>query len=202
MAEYTLEELAELTGITARTIRSYIEKGLLPGPGSTGPKARYSDQHLDKLKTILHLKQGPGLNLDLGDIRQLLMTVSDQALREVNTQEQARGESLNDTRSVLEYIRRVAGEAPEAPRSVRRAQSAQSAMPQPEPPSGPLTELVEGLKYLTRDRTVRRRARSEGWRRIEVTPDIEINVRASLPHADIRQIEHIADHLRTLLLGG
>lgn len=36
--KFSLEELSELTGISRRTIRFYIQKGLMNGPG--GGKAR------------------------------------------------------------------------------------------------------------------------------------------------------------------
>jgi len=190
MAEYTLEELAERTGISARTIRSYIEKGLLPGPGQTGPKARYGDQHLEKLRNILHLKDVRSLKLD--DIRQLLFTVSDAALSEVRKKEQLHGDELSDVRSALDYIRRVASHDAKPRRS----------RPAPAPDTGPLRDLLDGLKHLVGSRKVPQRARAESWRRIEVTPDIEIHIRGGLPPRETRQVERIADHLRTLLLGG
>ena len=40
---WTLEELATETGLAPRTIRSYIERGLLPGPATRGRGARYGD---------------------------------------------------------------------------------------------------------------------------------------------------------------
>jgi len=197
MAEYTLEELAELTGITARTIRSYIEKGLLPGPGSTGPKARYSDDHLEKLRTILHLRHSK--RLALGDIRQLLLTLSDEALRQVRKQGQLGVEEFSDVSSALDYIRRVATEGTESPQPRRRTRAAPR---QPVKAEGPVYDLLKSLRRLVgKEIKVTRRARAEGWRRIEVTPDFEIHVRG-LPEPEIREIEKIADLLRTLLIGG
>jgi DNA-binding transcriptional MerR regulator len=59
---YSLQELAQLTGIPGRTIRFYIAEGLLEGPLTQGSRASYSDQHLSKLRTIRDL-QARGLSL-------------------------------------------------------------------------------------------------------------------------------------------
>src|SRR6188768_1639634 len=53
---YTLQELSDATGIEARTIRSYIERDLLPGPYGMGPKASYGAEHLDRLNVIQRLR--------------------------------------------------------------------------------------------------------------------------------------------------
>jgi len=46
MPEYSLNELAALADVTPRTIRFYIEQGLLPAPATLGPKSRYTDEQL------------------------------------------------------------------------------------------------------------------------------------------------------------
>src|SRR5690606_10266850 len=42
----TLRELSDQVGIEPRTIRSYIQQGLLRGPEGLGPKAKYGPYHL------------------------------------------------------------------------------------------------------------------------------------------------------------
>ena len=68
---YTLQELAELSGIEARTIRSYIERDLLPGPYGLGPKAVYGPEHVDRLK-VLGLLRNAHRAITLDQIRTLL----------------------------------------------------------------------------------------------------------------------------------
>ena len=63
METYSLKELAARTGIEARTIRSYIAKGLLRGPMSRGRNASYSEYHLHRLREIQALK-AQGLSLE------------------------------------------------------------------------------------------------------------------------------------------
>src|SRR5262249_59748072 len=58
----SLSELAEETGIPARTIRFYIARGLLRGPLLAGRGASYGDEHRRQLEKIKRL-QARGLTL-------------------------------------------------------------------------------------------------------------------------------------------
>lgn len=55
MAEYRLDELATLSGIRARNIRAYRERGLLDPPRRVGRSAVYNHHHLAALRTINEL---------------------------------------------------------------------------------------------------------------------------------------------------
>jgi DNA-binding transcriptional MerR regulator len=55
LAEYRLEELARVSGVSARNIRAYRERGLLDPPRRVGRSAYYDDYHLSQLKTINQL---------------------------------------------------------------------------------------------------------------------------------------------------
>lgn len=52
----TLADLAERSGIAARTIRFYISRGLLEGPAKAGRGAAYSSRHLERLEQIKALQ--------------------------------------------------------------------------------------------------------------------------------------------------
>jgi DNA-binding transcriptional MerR regulator len=58
----SLAELAEETGVPARTIRFYIARGLLPGPQQAGRGATYGETHRKQLQEIKRL-QAKGLTL-------------------------------------------------------------------------------------------------------------------------------------------
>jgi len=58
----TLVELAEVSGVPARTIRFYIARGLLPPPLVGGRSACYGEEHLKELDRIKTL-QGQGQTL-------------------------------------------------------------------------------------------------------------------------------------------
>jgi DNA-binding transcriptional MerR regulator len=54
--EMTLAELAEASGLAARTIRFYIARGLLDGPVKAGRAAAYTEEHLARLEKIKKLQ--------------------------------------------------------------------------------------------------------------------------------------------------
>ena len=55
MAEYRLNDLARISGVSPRNIRAYRERGLLDPPRREGRSAFYDDSHLSQLKTINQL---------------------------------------------------------------------------------------------------------------------------------------------------
>jgi len=55
LAEYRLDDLARVSGVNARNIRAYRERGLLDPPRRVGRSAYYDDYHLSQLKTINQL---------------------------------------------------------------------------------------------------------------------------------------------------
>lgn len=74
MKTLTMTELAEQSGVPARTIRFYITKNLLPGPTRQGPGAPYTEDHLSIVTRIKEL-QAEGLTLD-----QILQNLMDNPL--------------------------------------------------------------------------------------------------------------------------
>ncbi|MFD3594413.1 MerR family transcriptional regulator [Nocardia sp. NPDC058640] len=63
MPRYTRAELADVSGVAARTIRYYHSLGVLPKPGRAGKEVVYTDEHLDRLRDIVAM-QARGLRLD------------------------------------------------------------------------------------------------------------------------------------------
>lgn len=66
---YTIEELCEVTGFPRRTIRYYIQEGLLKPPAGRGRGGFYYDSHVNKLLQI-HSLQDRGMKL--AGIREVL----------------------------------------------------------------------------------------------------------------------------------
>lgn len=52
MAEYRIDELAQVAGATVRNIRVYQDRGLLPPPRRDGRVGLYTDAHLARLRLI------------------------------------------------------------------------------------------------------------------------------------------------------
>ena len=68
---YTIEQVANRTGLTKRTLRYYEEVGLLPPTGRTeGNYRRYTEEDLQRLEQIKKLRDLLGFSLS--DIRALL----------------------------------------------------------------------------------------------------------------------------------
>ena len=218
--EYTLDDLAKMLQINPRTIRSYIQQGLLRGPDSLGRNARYSDYHLKRLRVIRQLKEEH--NLPLSEIRRLVTMAGpdeDIQIQLVATSglpepcetepfidadtEQAEQEAPS---SALDYVRArralIQGarleedhSTPAAPRPTKRSAARDDAS------ASPLEALLTRLRDQGALGRVPRRTRGEEWVRLEVTPDIEIHVRGQLDGEQLRDFEQLADLMRHTLLG-
>lgn len=51
-----LEEVAKAAGVSPRTVRYYIQRGLLPQPSFRGPDTAYGEEHLVRLRAIRRLQ--------------------------------------------------------------------------------------------------------------------------------------------------
>ncbi|WP_095979164.1 helix-turn-helix domain-containing protein [Melittangium boletus] len=49
---WKLSELAEAVGVSPRTVRYYVQRGLVPAPPFKGPDTVYGEEHLLRLKAI------------------------------------------------------------------------------------------------------------------------------------------------------
>lgn len=68
-AEYTIDELARVTGLTVRNIRAHQSRGLLPPPAVRGRTGYYGTEHAARLRLIVEM-QADGFNLN--SIKRLL----------------------------------------------------------------------------------------------------------------------------------
>ena len=60
---YNIDELADLGGVSRRTVRYYVQEGLLPAPLGVGRGRHYGRSHLDRLLEV-KAQQEAGLSLD------------------------------------------------------------------------------------------------------------------------------------------
>lgn len=70
---YGIQELVQASGVNRRTVRYYVQLGLLPPPEGAGRGHYYLQEHLERLVWIRDLRQH-GRSLD--QIRQLLKAES------------------------------------------------------------------------------------------------------------------------------
>jgi DNA-binding transcriptional MerR regulator len=194
--EPTLAQLAADSGLLPRSIRSWVTQGLLPGPLTRGPAARYPSDTLERLLAIRAMRDQ--LHMPLIAIRQELLVASPEAVRALAAKAtslapEATEESPSAPSSALDYIRGLRTSTANA-----LCETAVSLPQLPPPPKG-----FEALELtLRRDRTApTRKARAEEWLRIAVTPDVELAARGPLDAETRARLERCAALIRDILLG-
>ena len=223
--KYTLKELESRTGFGSRTIRNYIDKGLLPGAYSRGRYASYGQEHLDRLLFLRKLKNRGKLPLD--EVRRLLLQLAPERIKAIahghedmaSIATKPHWDSSDHQYSIDEYAPtsdesmdldsmkpdsspgRSYSAPPPADSAldyIRRLRSPGS----PERPGRSDSRLRQAAHQLQRitpgHHPPARRAKGEWWAAIEVTPDIELRARG-LDGDDLAALESIADAFRALL---
>ena len=202
---YSLTDLADLVGVTPRTVRYYIAQGLLPSPDKVGPAARYTDGHLDRLRLIRRLQRE---HLPLAEIRSRLEPLVDDQVRELLGSEPVAAAD----EPAIDYIRTLlakstgtargepAGSPPAsrpapsaAPLMLRRMdfmETARAAEPDPTPPTPPPKPPPQAVG-----------ADRSQWDRVALTPDIELHVRRPLSRLQNKQVDRLIAIARELLEG-
>ncbi|MBL6082387.1 MerR family transcriptional regulator [Belnapia sp. T18] len=211
--EPTLAELAAASGFEPRTIRSWVAQGLLPGPRSRGPGARYPADALERLLAIRGMRDR--LGMPLAAIRQELLVATPEQLRghasrAADLAPEPR-QSASAPSSALDYLRGlrerqgsgpiVDAVAPQPPYQAGEGPppgSPQRQGSQAMPPAG--FEALE-LRLAQARREPPRKARAEEWLRIPITPDVELAVRSRLDAEHRTRLERCADLIRDILLG-
>jgi DNA-binding transcriptional MerR regulator len=121
-ATYDLNELSDRAGVTTRTVRYYIQQGLLPAPEAQGPSTRYGQGHLDRLLLIRQLQRE---HQPLAEIRAQLEGLADEDVsRVLSTTRPSKRPS-----SAVDYVRSVLGTPPALRSEMRRAAPMSSPSP-------------------------------------------------------------------------
>jgi DNA-binding transcriptional MerR regulator len=219
---YTLTELADLAGVTPRTVRYYIGQGLLPTVGQSGPGAKYGEDHLARLRLIRRLQRE---HLPLGEIRRRLDRLDDAEIAELAGSEAP----APPADSALEYLgtilgRHEANAAPDTQAGTRflRGISPGPAAPLVAPAGRPIPLPVsEGAYVLEADAPLvvaERIGESYGptiatvpaapepqapnrsqWERIALAPDVELHIRRPLTRSLNKAVDRLITIARELL---
>jgi DNA-binding transcriptional MerR regulator len=202
---YSLTELADLAGVTPRTVRYYLGQGLLPAVGQSGPGSKYGADHLLRLRLIRRLQAE---HLPLAEIRRQLDGLSDAEIRALATVD----EPAPPTDSALDYVRTVLGGA-------RRSEATPIAGPMPAAPAmaRPLmrrTVMASAVPPLMRDEgpplippaasesqspTTPATLERSQWERIALSPDVELHIRRPLTRIQQKGIDRLVTIARELL---
>ena len=193
---YSLTELADLAGVTPRTVRYYLAQGLLPAVGQSGPGSKYDAGHLLRLRLIRRLQAE---HLPLAEIRRSLEDMSDWDIRELATVD----EPAPPSDSALDYLRIVLGssEARMPPPGFLRSSP---AMPARTPRSVDIAESVPTFASARHDSheppdTAASPIERSQWERIALAPDVELHIRRPLTRAQQKGIDRLVTIARELL---
>lgn len=201
---YTISELADLAGVTPRTIRYYLAQGLLPATGQSGPGTRYTEGHLARLRLIRRLQAE---HQPLAEIRTRLATLDDDAI--VALAEQDAPEPPQD--SALDYIRSILGttsavrEDPvsydrSAPVLLRRSLIVPAAM-RSAPPSAPMPAKSMGDPTGESHHSTATPGDRSQWERIVLATDVELHIRRPLSRTQNKRVDRLVTIARELLEG-
>lgn len=171
-----LAELANRAGVSPRTIRYYIQEGLLPSPETKGPGAHYGQEHLDGLQIIKRLQQQ---YLPLVEIRRLLKEAGDD-LSALLAESRV---TAHRRTSAAEYIRDARGSGLKGTR-------------QHEHPLGDLANHLVAREP-TAEWKLKHRKRSQ-WERIDLGPDVELHIRRPLSREQNRQIDRLLQAVKEI----
>jgi len=192
---YSLTELADLAGVTPRTVRYYMSQGLLPSQGTSGPGAKYDDAHLVRLRLVRKLQRE---HLPLAEIRQRLAGLDDTTIANLADQPT---EVTDPQDTALDYIRRVLGPAQVNPNrlaAINERPAAAYGLAREPMPAEPLLGAPAPITLGVEPAPSRSFERSQ-WERIPLAPDIELHVRRPLPRPLAKQVDRLVSIARDLL---
>jgi DNA-binding transcriptional MerR regulator len=191
-------ELAERAGVSVRTIRYYIEEGLLPSPRVQGKYTVYDEEYIERIQLIRYLKDN---YLPLREIRSMLDKLNGQEIKGLLEQYErgeapqlppastpATGTSVGEN-SAVEYISNILQSRPNlnasAPGMVRSPQaSPRAASPQPAPdPDNKLYQKSIFEKEAQFSPPL--------WRRLTLAPGVELH----LQETEDRHLKHRIEKL-------
>ncbi|MCY2958543.1 MAG: MerR family transcriptional regulator [Planctomycetota bacterium] len=204
---YSLTDLASLTGIPERTIRSYIGRGLLPPPDGRGRAATYGASHLESLLFLQRVRASVPYELPLAVLDKLLRYLPPEQIGRV-----ARGEEDVKAVPVMQaldpsFLRRkrtdidpidaqdalhmVSESAPTLyastpPRRVRTA--APPAFP-------PGKEGPENVTHSLAHGHAAKPAMPETWTTLQISPDVRLSMRGQAPTV-ARRLTALAERVR------
>jgi len=185
--DYSLSELAQLADVSPRTIRFYIEQGLLPAPEPAGKKTRYTDEHLERIRAIKKLQAA---HFPLADIRNRLNSFTPDELSTIAELVEPR----LSQESAVDYIRGILEPAPAAVSMPVMARS----MPAPSLPAPSLLAMRAPEPQPSKPPTQPTETTRSQWERISLDPDVEIHVRRPLTRHGNKRVERLIAIAREL----
>ena len=198
--DLSISDLAQSAGVSVRTIRYYVNEGLLPAPEVKGRYTYYSENYIYRLELIHRLKDS---FLPLKEIRQRMLSLTDEEVRELvlanrpiqsneNEFQVLSDEIPNSKLSALDYINRVLKE--NSPSQVFMSQSAPAPVSRchSQPQSRGINENLLSPR-------VSSQPAEETWQHVILAPGFELHFRLPLPAEYAGRIQQVIIKVQELL---
>ena len=187
--ELTLEDLVNISGLPLRTVRFYIQEGLLPGPDSRGKNARYTEGHLERLEWIQRLKEH---HRPLREIRILLNNMTPREIKAL----------LNGQEKMQEYLSNFNVKGEDAIDHLPVGNSALDYIRSVEGKEGKTQEVTDPTVNLNLSASASVSPSSidirESWQRIVIGDGIELNLKLPIRSEDKARIDELIAFARRL----
>ena len=173
-----LAELARAADVTPRTVRYYVQQGLLPSPGTRGPGTKYDRALLERLQLIKLLQRE---HWPLSKIREHLDALDEDGVRrELGQPPELPLPSLSD--SALKYVRGVMGRHQREPDLFGS------------PPPAPSAAAAQDLTAASAKWQVTKST----WERIRLTRDVELSIRRPLTREQNKLVDRLLEAARRI----
>ena len=205
--EYSISELSDLTGIPVRTIRSYIQQGLIPRPRSLGRGATYSSTALDRLFAIKAYREVDGNSFE--EIRAKFLTLSQNEIAEKADpyRRSTNAGAVVGNTSALDYLTQLrnamGGEwTGETTSSISpQSPTGSASVPEASATETPIDRALSRMAALASRGSTRRSTKADPWITLAVNQDIELRIRGAAVGADLGKYELLVDYIREALFG-
>ena len=189
-----IEDLEKHSGLSKRTLRYYMAKGLLPGPDTLGKYASYSQEHLDRLDLVLYLKKV--MNMALDEIAELLNRMTHQEVLDY----------LESQKGSLEKIKSLKPET-ETPPQKSSALDYIKSLEEAHTTHQEITE--DNFEYFNNQQSFILRNenapfpqqqvyREERWRRTVLADGVELHTRETRDKRTLNKIKRLISYARSL----
>lgn len=199
--QFDLPQLASHAGVSIRTVRYYIQQGLLPSPDARGPGAHYTEEHLERLQLIKRLQRE---HLPLAEIRRILENWSSEGERwgTPATPKSAKDyiqSVLGQTRSVKWVVGRQPKPREEGSDVV--ASNADVIYEQGPAYSPAQSELLSQdiLPPQSANPKPHKQPTRSQWERVSLAPDIELHIRRPLSRELNKKLGELLEAAREIL---
>jgi DNA-binding transcriptional MerR regulator len=195
--ELLIHELAERAGISVRTIRYYIDEGLLPQPSYQGKYSYYTLNYVDRLELIRRLKES---YLPLREINEIMNSLTDDQVRKrlnelpasspkFSLEQKPSQPTAKPGAKALDYINQVM--------DTQTKHRMKGTSDQPQPTITKQREMASQINFNSSEPSPSKEE-DEIWQRISLAPGVELNLRRPLDPVTENLVQQVINFARRI----